>query len=217
MITTEKPPTDTKQATPQTNEALPRVVGGAVLVLIGGLWLLERTGVIEISVTAVLALATMVTGIAVMVLSRTGPHVGLIVLGSLLALVTLLTAAAPFEGFQGGVGDRTVEISSVNDIRVDYNLAMGKLTIDMREVDDLRTDSNLKASVGMGELIVLVPEGTAVSVNARIGAGQAEILGRSTDGLGVSETYQSPGFDDAGRRLTLDLRAFAGRVEVKYG
>jgi len=193
---------------------MPQIVGGGVLILIGLIWLLERTGAIDISVTAVLAMATVLVGISLMLLSRDGAHPGLVVLGSVLALLSLLTAAAPFEGFQGGVGDRVIEVTSVDDIRPDYNLAMGKLTIDLRDIDNLETETSLSASVGMGELIVRVPVGTELSVDGNVGAGQIDILGRVTDGVGVDETFQTPGFDQASNRLSLDLQAFTGRVEV---
>jgi hypothetical protein len=193
---------------------MPQIAGGGVLIFIGLLWLMERTGVFDVSVTAVLALGTVVIGVSLMLLASDGPHVGLIVFGTLLALVTLLTAAAPFEGFQGGVGDRIIEIDSVDDIRPDYNLAMGKLTLDLRDIGDLETVTQVTASVGMGELLVLVPEDTAIKVDANVGAGQIEILGRVTDGVGIDDTYTSPGFADDSASLSLELQAFTGRVEV---
>lgn len=216
MTLTERPPTEHQSPRPASRRRLsmPQIVGGGVLVLIGILWLLERTGMIDVSVTAVLALATMVVGISLMLLAGDGPHVGLIVFGTILALVTLLTAAAPFEGFQGGVGDRTFDVSSIDDIRTDYNLGMGKLTIDLREIGDLERATELTASVGMGELVVRVPRGIEVEVDASVGAGQLEILGRTYDGVGIDETYQSSGFPDSSQSLSLELQAFTGRVEV---
>lgn len=214
MTIVDQPKTQPTRAPVRRRLPMPQIVGGGVLVFIGGLWLLERTGVVDLSVTAVLAMATMVIGIALMLLSTDGPHVGLIVFGSVLAVITLITAAAPFEGFQGGVGDRTIAVTSADEIRPDYNLAMGKLTIDLRDVDDLDAAAALSASVGTGELIVRIPEGTEIDVDARVGAGQLEILGRVIDGLGIDETYQSPGYEASGQRLNLDLQAFSGRVEV---
>lgn len=193
---------------------MPQIVGGGVLILIGLIWLLERIGAIDISVTAVLALATLLVGISLMLLARDGAHSGLVVLGTVLALLALLTAAAPFEGFQGGLGDRVIEVTSVDDIRPDYNLAMGKMTIDLRDINDLEVATALSASVGMGELIVRVPAGIELSVEGSVGAGQIDILGRVTDGVGIDDTFQTPGFDQSGNSLSLDLQAFTGRVEV---
>jgi hypothetical protein len=215
MTLTDKPPTvDSKPVSTGRRPPIAQIVTGGVLVLIGMLWLLQRTGVVDLNVTTVFALATMVTGIALMLLARQGPHVGLIVLGTILGLLALVTAAAPFEGFQGGVGDRVVVIDTVDDIGPDYNQSMGNLTLDLRQVDDLDTTTRLNASVGLGELVVRVREGTEIAVDAKVGAGQIEILDRMIDGVGIDEQYESPRFDESSERLTLDLDVFTGRVEV---
>lgn len=214
MTLVDKPRAEPRAPAPPTRRIAPQIVGGGVLVLIGVLWLVERSGLIDISVTAVLGLATMVTGISLMLLARDGAHGGLIVFGTILAVVTLVTAAAPFEGFQGGIGDRAIEVDSVDDIRPDYNLAMGKLTLDLRQIGDLGEGTAIDASVGMGELIIRVPEGTEVAVEARVGAGQVEIFDRITDGVGIDESYESAGLTSGDQSLLLDLQVFTGRVEV---
>jgi predicted membrane protein len=192
----------------------PQLVAGGVMILIGLLWLLERIGAVDFTVTAVLAIATMIVGVSLMILARRGAHTGLIIFGTVVGLMALLTAAAPLEGFQGGVGDRLVEITSVDDIEPDYNLSMGKLTIDLTELADFQGEKTLNASVGMGELLVVVPENVGVEVTARSGAGEVEILGQQSEGMGVDETYRSPGFEDAENTLFLDIAVFLGRVEV---
>lgn len=214
MTVVERPPSEDRAPELPRKDSMPQIVAGGVLVLIGVLWLMERLGAIDVTVTAVLGLATLVIGVALMLLSKDGPHGGLIVFGSIVAVLALATAAAPFEGFQGGVGDRTFEVSTADDIRPDYNLALGKLTIDLRQIDDLGTAAELSAGVGMGELLIRVPQGAEVSVDARVGAGEIEILGRSIDGVGVSDIYQTPGFADSNQSISLDLQMFAGRVEV---
>lgn len=216
MTITDRPLTqETRPQSPVTPRSrLPQLIGGSVVVLIGFLWLLERLGVVDLSVTAVLGLATFVVGMSLMVLSRRGTHVGLMIFGTILAMITLATAAAPFEGFQGGVGDRTIEVASVDDIAADYNLAMGKLTIDLRDIDNIVVPTAVNASVGIGELTVRVPPDTPVEIEARVGAGQVEIFGRVIDGIGVDESYVSPGLEPSDDRLTLQLEVFTGRVEV---
>lgn len=219
MTLTDRPPQDTttEETAARRPSVTPQIVGGGVLVLIGILWLLERMGAIDISVTAVLALATVIIGVSLMLLARDGAHVGLIVLGTILAVAAGITAVAPFEGFQGGIGDRTVAVSSVDAIQPDYNVAMGKLTLDLREMGDIQPATLLTASVGMGELVVRVPEGTNVEVDARVGAGQIEIFDRVVDGVGLDETYRSAGFDILEDHLVLQLEVFTGRVEVTDG
>lgn len=219
MTTVDKPREKVQESRSETSPALrrgttPQLVTGGVMILIGLLWLLERTGAVDLNATAVLAIGTMIVGISLMVLARRGPHTGLIVFGTALGLITLLTATAPLEGFQGGVGDRSVEVTSVEDIEPDYNLSMGTLTVDVSELENLNGATSLSASVGMGELVVRVPEGIAIEVKARSGAGEVRIFDRSADGMGVNETYRSPGFADEADTLTLDVSVFLGTVEV---
>ncbi|MGD2101993.1 MAG: LiaF-related protein [Acidimicrobiia bacterium] len=201
---------------PPTRSIAPQVIVGAALVLIGALWFLERLGAIDLTATTVLAGATIAVGVAVMVLATDGPHIGLIIFGLVLALAGTASALAPLEGFQGGVGERVVEPTSVQDIEADYNLAMGTLTIDLRDLD-VSSPISLSASVGMGELVVRVPEGVQFEVDARAGAGQTEILGQTEDGLGVEDTYTTDSFEEGQAGLSLDLDVFMGRVEVTSG
>ena len=203
------------EATREAGRQTPRLVAGGVLILIGALWLLERTGAIDLNVTTVLALATMLVGLALMVLSREGSHSGLVVLGIILAVVTGLTALAPVEGFQGGVGDRRVEVNRASDIASGYEVAMGTLTIDLSGIEDQGNLGTLTARVGMGEMVIQVPEGMGVEVRAQVAAGEVNLFGESVGGVGVEETQRSPGFEDADQQLIIDAEVFMGRVEVR--
>lgn len=195
----------------------PQIVAGGVLVLIGALWLLERAGLVDLNVTTVLAVGTIVIGVSLMILATDGPHSGLIVFGTIVALIATLTAAAPLEGFQGGVGERAVQVTRAQDLEPGYNLAMGNLTIDLRDLSSLDTVESFKANVGMGELRIRVPEGVAVSIDASAGAGDIQVFDRSSNGLGVDLSYQTDGFDSAAEGLVITAEVFMGRVEVTNG
>ncbi len=194
-----------------------QVVGGSVVVLIGVLWLLERAGVIEISLTAVLAVATTAVGLALMLLSSRDSQPGLIVFGVTLGVVTLLTALAPFEGFQGGVGDRQVDVASSEDIDAEYNLAMGTLTVDLSQVEGFDPGAELAASTGLGELLVLVPSEMSIEVRARVGAGVISVGQKETSGLGLRDTIRIPADSTGPVDLVLDVQVFMGRLEVSGG
>jgi hypothetical protein len=53
-----------------------------------------------------------------------------------------------------------------------------------------------------------------IRVDASVGAGQIEILGRVTEGVDIDESYASPGYSESSASLSLELQAFTGRVEV---
>lgn len=196
---------------------MPRLAAGGVLILIGILWLLERTGAVDLNATTVLGLATLLVGLALMVLSRDGSHSGLVVLGVILAVITGLTAVAPVEGFQGGLGDRHIEVNRRTDIASSYEVAMGTLTIDLSEIEDQGNLGTLDARVGMGEMVIQVPEGMGVEVRAQVTAGEIDLFGESVGGVGIEDTQRSPGFEDAEQRLVIDAEVFLGRVEVREG
>lgn len=212
--TVEQSPTP---PSPPGRSLAPQIVAGGVLVVIGALWLLERLDVLELTVTAVLAIATIVVGVALMILATNGPHGGLIVFGTVLALVTTLTAAAPLEGFQGGVGERDAEVVEVADIQPEYNLAMGNLTIDLGDLVDLDRVITLNASVGMGELVILVPSDVPVSVEAAAGAGEIRVFDREASGLAVDQVFVSDSFGDESAGLIIEADVFMGTVEVANG
>lgn len=190
----------------------PRLVAGGVLILIGALWLLERVGAVDLNATTVLALASLVVGLALMILAREGPHSGLVVLGIILTVVTVLTALAPVEGC--GIGDRRVEVTRVSEIATSYEVAMGTLTIDLRNLEDQGDLELLTARVGIGEVLIRVPEDAGVEVRARAATGEIDVFGEKIGGIGIEDTRRSPGFEDANRHLIVDAEVFMGRVEV---
>lgn len=194
-----------------------QLIAGLALILIGGLWLLQRLDAIDLNATAVLAIATMFVGFAVMVLSWRHNPSGLAVFGTVLAVVTLLTAMAPLEGFQGGIGERDIAITQVEDLAGEYNLAIGQMVIDLTGIERLSGPTDLTASIGMGDLVVVVPPGTEFDVAAQVGAGQIEILGETWDGVGVDAHESTDGWREGLDGFVLDLQVGFGRVEVRHG
>ncbi|MDH4116636.1 MAG: cell wall-active antibiotics response protein [Acidimicrobiia bacterium] len=191
-----------------------KIVSGGALVLIGLLWLAERAGWVDVTVTAVFGLATLFVGIGTMVASRSGEHAGLVALGAILALLTVFTTLAPVEGFQGGVGDRFFQVRAAADLESDYDLAMGKMTIDLTDLEPVPGSLRFDANVGIGDLVIRVPEGLAVEVEAHAGIGQVVILGESDDGVGVDRQFRSEGYATAERKISIRADVFIGQVEV---
>lgn len=205
-----------------TGRPLPlgRLVLGLVLVGIGVIWLLQALDVVSFSLLAVLPMALIIVGAALIGMARTGRHAGLITLG--IVLTVILTIAAGFDiRFQGGVGDRAERPTTLADVEREYHLSMGHLTLDFRGVDFSRGPTTVKASVGIGQLTVRVPPGSQqflVLAKGRSGAGQVMLFGRESSGLDVTLSVGVPfdRFNDIGGTdaLTLDLSVGLGQIEV---
>lgn len=185
---------------------------GALLVVVGFVWMADRLEWIDIGAGMVLPLLVTAVGVTLLALSFEGEHPGLVTLGVILAVITLLTAIVPTQGFGGGIGDRSHDPASISALESPYRLAIGSMRIDL---SGLRIEGTVEveAHVGMGELLIIVPDDVAVEVEATSGAGEVRIFGERSDGIDVRDEYRSAG--SARDVLVIDAGVFMGQVEVR--
>ena len=161
------------------------------------------------------ALATVALGLLVGTLY--GRSRGLIVLGALLAVATAISSALPSVNLSEGVGDRTWRPQSVADIDGTYELAIGEATLDLRELDVPPTgvETPIAASLGIGELTVLIPRDVDVQLTADVGLGQLDIAGTSSGGSDreISTFIDAP--NETGT-IALDVETGIGHIVVKH-
>lgn len=194
------------ERSPSPRQHLGRIVAGALLVVLGTVWLLEITGVVDVPWRQVLAASLIVVGAVLAWGARTDRQGGLIALGVVLTVATVFAGAVELvfdQGFGGGVGDRVVTAADVDGRR----LAIGSLTVDLRGGD---LSGDIEASVGIGELIVIVDDASVVTVEARSGIGEVVVFGRSAGGFGPELRVTA---DDAAYRLIVSVGI--GKVEVR--
>jgi predicted membrane protein len=196
-------------------ESIPlgRLVLGGILLGGGALWLLSSLDVIEVSLTAVLPVALILVGLALVIGSRTGRHSGLIVGGVILTV--MLAFASTFDiRLEGGVGQRDFAPKTIADLESEYRLAMGEMTLDLTALEiSPESRTTVDASVGMGQLVVRVPPDVGVHVHATAGAGQVVLFGRESDGLDVELSTPISG-GPGHPALTLELSVGLGQVDV---
>jgi phage shock protein PspC (stress-responsive transcriptional regulator) len=135
-----------------------------------------------------------------------------------LALLGLLVGTAVLDvPLRGGVGERTWAPASVDEVASEYRLAAGEATLDLRAVvpptGPGAEDVVIAASVAAGELVVLVPEGVALHIRAKVSAGEIFLLGTSDSGIDVRQQASAPG-PDGTSTLVLDLAVGLGTVDV---
>jgi hypothetical protein len=183
-----------------------RIVGGALLVLLGTAWLLEIFDVLDFSWPVLLSVALIVIGLTLAATAGSGGAAGLTTLGAIVA--GLLVFSFALEGVTGidlggGVGDRTITTPDLEARR----LAVGSLTVDLRGAD---LSGDFETSVGIGELVVIVDDATTVDVVARAGLGEVVIFGMSSRGFG-------PSLEVGGQTAAFRLVASVGigKVEVR--
>jgi len=193
--------------TPRPHSVLVAVALSSLAILAGGLALFG------VSPATGLALALLLTGVALMVGAWRGRARLLIPVGLLLA-VALAAVSVIDVPVRGGSGEVTYHPVVIDDVRSPYRLAAGHLVLDLRDLDLQGATLTVVASVAAGNLQVVVPDGVAVDVDAHVGAGNVQVLGRVADGLDIDRAVQAAGPDGRGR-LVLRARTGVGAVEVR--
>jgi predicted membrane protein len=102
--------------------------------------------------------------------------------------------------------------STLDEVQPSYRLGVGEATIDLSHIALPPEGRTLKASIGVGQLKVVVPDSGRVVVAAHAGAGDLEILGRHNDGWDVDQRVVDG--DPAAGSLRLDLDVGAGEIDV---
>ncbi len=190
------------------------MVMGALLIVVGGLWLLDATDLAQVQADAILPAILAVIGLALIIGAFEGPHTGLVVAGVFVTIAALAVAAAPTDAFHGGIGQRNIRVTEQTTLASRYDVGVGELNLDLSDL--VMTESaNLGITVGAGDLTIVLPPDVPVLIDAAVGAGQIDLLGQQSEGLSVSRTYRSDDFESADVTLTLNLDVAAGNVEVE--
>jgi predicted membrane protein len=149
--------------------------------------------------------------------------VALVILG---AVVLFLLVAAVVAGLviggvigavtnrQGALQVRTEQPASMDELHDSYTLETGSLEVNLEDVDLPKDTTDLKASIENGALTVVVPKDVAVQAHAEVGDGALSILGSGQTGENLDTQYESEGYDQTDRRLSLDLSAGTGVITV---
>ncbi len=139
---------------------------------LGALGLVEASGVTVVD-GAYAALAVGVVGVMLVVGSVYGRPGGLILLG-VVACVVLAAVTVAEPRFDG---ERNLEIAPTSADQLDaaYSVPAGRIAVDLREIDDVRSldGRNLDLSANAGELLVIIPDGLTVDLDADIAFGGA--------------------------------------------
>jgi hypothetical protein len=190
------------------------VLVGALLVLVGIGWLLDAGGV-EVPWRAILPAALIAVGLACVAGAFQGRQHAMMVLGLALTVVLAVAVATDWDldvPLAGGVGDRTERPATPAEL-TGYELGAGDFLLDLQQLQVPPGTTTVEARVGVGELVVEVPDGVTVRVMASSGLGEIQVLGEQDNGFANRvDTTVAAGGD---RRLELDLRVGIGQVRVE--
>jgi phage shock protein PspC (stress-responsive transcriptional regulator) len=199
---------------PRPRSYLGAVTWSSLLILAGAAWLLDASGVADLDLGVVSALALALVGAALLVSAWFGRSRGLIALGVPLVLIVggFGLVDVPLDG---GVGDPTYHPRTVLAVDHGYTLAVGNLSIDLRDVDFAGSRRHVHAQLGIGQLNVTVPEGVRVVVDGHAGIGSITVFGQQSHECCPTDVHLvRPGVAAGTGTLILDAEVGAGHIEI---
>jgi len=190
---------------------------GALLAAAGLLGLLAVLDVYEVDVAVAFAAGVAIVGAAVAVGATTGRRVGGLVVLGLVLLAGFGVAAATPVSFSSGLGERLERPLAVTDLKDSYELGIGELTVDLSGVELPAGTTKIDVRLGIGDVVVTVPEDVALEIDARAGAGEVNVLGDRDEGAPAHERVTVAGATTDAPVLKLDADVALGSLQVRRG
>lgn len=214
------PPPPAPPPPPKPPSYLGRLTVAALLVSLGAMSMFDNLDLASPDLRHYVAAAVLVTGVGLLVGAFIGKARGLIVLGFLLLPVMLFSSAVRIDIF-GEYAERIERPAAAAELEDSYELSGGRLLLDLRGLtaSDFAAGGTpvVVASVGMGELEVLLPPSVDVEARTEVGIGRLEI--RRLDSPVILERagfrLEEDASTDAEPDLVLELEVGAGNLELE--
>lgn len=178
--------------------------------VVAGVLLLLGLTTVSVPASVVVASITLVVGLGLVIGAWRGRARWLIFIAAGLLLTT--QGLTPMGGWSAStMGDRTWEPTAVN--AGPFALGMGSAELNLAEIPD--GSSEIDASVGMGDLVVLVPDDVTVLLDGSVGLGELTVLGETSNGGGLRSTESLPANETPRATVDLSARVGVGNLEVR--
>lgn len=211
MIGLEEPPVLTPTETPAApSMAIGRIITGMLVVLVGIGWMVDLTTDVAIAWGLMVPAALMLVGLGVMFGSRRQDVGGLIGIGVLLVVVTVISGALSFIGPWNGVGQVNETPGVAAEVKAVYEHGIGDFVVDLGDVT-FAESRTVGVNVGVGAVQVIVPPDATVVVKAETGIGKLVVFGETVDGVGLSMDRTAPG---AGPTIYINAELGIGDMEI---
>jgi phage shock protein PspC (stress-responsive transcriptional regulator)/uncharacterized membrane protein HdeD (DUF308 family) len=185
----------------------------AVLLVTAGLAVAENVAHTEVALTQYFGAGFVALGFALVVGAWWGRARLLGTLG-VAALPIALTAAFITVPLEGGTGDHTYQPQSLGELQHAYRLVGGTIWLDLSHLQSGTQPVTIAASVGVGNLVVIIPDDAQVEIDARVDGGQLSLLDGYQTGTSLVDRVERAGRAE-GPSLILTLQAGLGSVRVK--
>ena len=190
---------------------------GALLAAAGLFGLLAVLDIYDVDVAAVLAAGVVIVGAAIAFGAMTQRRVGGLVFLGLLLLAAFSLAAITPVSVSAGVGEKSERPTTVTALDPSYEHGIGELELDLSDITLPAGTTSVDASVGIGKIVVTVPEDVALVIDAHAGIGSIDLMGARDDGVDADRTITLPGSTPDAPVLDLEADIAIGDIQVQRG
>ena len=190
---------------------------GALFAAAGLFGLLAVLDIYDVDVAAALAAGVVIVGAAIAFGALTQRRVGGLVFLGLLLLAAFAAAAITPVSVGAGVGEKTERPTTVAALDSSYEHGIGDLELDLGDLTLPAGTTSVDASVGIGKLVVTVPENVAVVIDAHAGVGSIDLMGARDDGVDADRQLTLAGSTPDAPTLDLEADIGVGDIQVQRG
>ena len=187
-------------------------IAGALLV-VGVLALVDTASLTHVLPGQYFGGALLAIGLGLVVGAWRGRARLLILLG-VAVLPLAATSAFLTVPLEGGIADAAFRPQSPGEIQNAYHLVAGQLRIDLSDLTASSGAVVVNATVGVGEIFVLIPRDAIVEVTGTVQSGRLRLFGQNHIGTALAD-HTEPTGPVGGIVVTLNLDAGIGQIQVE--
>jgi lia operon protein LiaF len=111
-------------------------------------------------------------------------------------------------------GDLKIDSGGLDPHGMDVEMGFGDLETNLARASFSDRENVIHLALGFGDIRVWVPAGVKVKVTASCGAGDIDVLGKTTDGLGRTLDYQDEDYDSVQKRVKILAKIGFGDIKI---
>jgi phage shock protein PspC (stress-responsive transcriptional regulator) len=196
---------------PRPRSPLALYVCAAVLLSIGLLAVVSQVAHLDVRPGQFFGAALTVIGIGLIVGAWWG-RARILILLAVLLMPLAVTASFITAPLEGGIGDHRYVPVSAAEVQDEYRSLAGRQILDLTELQTSPRTVHIAASVAVGQLVVILPEGASIELRSRVGAGDSYVLGSGDSGTSLDNRYIRHKLNRT--TYVLDLEVGIGQVFV---
>jgi len=111
-------------------------------------------------------------------------------------------------------GDLKIDPSGEDPHGIDVEMGFGDLEANLTKASFSDRENVIHLALGFGDIRVWIPSDVKAKVSASCGAGDIDVLGKKTDGLGQSLDYQDEDYDTVEKKLRIFAKLGFGDIKI---